>query len=34
MNRDTAESYDKEALIRLVELEGKLGLPAKTPDNL
>jgi transposase len=55
MNRDTAESYDKEALIRLVlsqaetiavltremavlrarvvELEAKLGLPAKTPDN-
>ena len=55
MNRDTAESYDKEALTRLVlsqaetiavltremavlrarvvELEAKLGLPAKTPDN-
>jgi transposase len=55
MNRDTAESYDKEGLIRLVlsqaetiavltqemavlrarviELEAKLGLPAKTPDN-
>src|SRR5450631_4763860 len=55
MNRDTAESYDKEALIRLVlsqaetiavltremavlrarvvELEAKLGLPPKTPDN-
>jgi transposase len=55
MNRDTAESYDKEALIRLVlsqaetiavltremavlrarvvELEAKFGLPAKTPDN-
>ena len=41
MNRQALESLDKEALIDLVltlaarvaELEAKLGLPPKTPDN-
>ena len=41
MNRKALESLDKEALIDLVltlaarvaELEAKLGLPPKTPDN-
>ena len=41
MNRKALESLDKEALIdmvltlaaRVAELEAKLGLPPKTPDN-